>query len=43
MFRKDYDGRVQLQKKKSDLELQGAWRQEELTGDKPLVVKYLSL
>jgi hypothetical protein len=35
--------RVQLQKKISDREPQGAWRQDELIGGKPPVVKLLWL
>jgi hypothetical protein len=30
---------VQLEKKKYDLEFQGAWRQDKLIGGKPPVVK----
>jgi hypothetical protein len=39
MLHKDYYLKVQLQKKNSGRELQGAWRQDKLIDSKPPVVK----
>jgi hypothetical protein len=38
MLQKDYDHKGSVEKI-SDREAQGAWRQDELIGGKPLVVK----
>jgi hypothetical protein len=39
MLHKDYDCKLSIEKKKSGREPQGAWRQDELIGGKPPVVK----
>jgi hypothetical protein len=41
MLHKDYDRKVQLQKKIFDRDPQGVWRQDELVGNKPPVIKKL--
>jgi hypothetical protein len=39
MLHKDYDRKGSVEKKISGRESQGAWRQDELIGGKPPVVK----
>jgi hypothetical protein len=39
MLHKDYDRKDSVEKKNSGGEPQGAWRQDELIGGKPPVVK----
>jgi hypothetical protein len=39
MLRKDYDRRYLIGKRNSGPESQGAWRQDEMIGGKPTVVK----
>jgi hypothetical protein len=39
MLHKGYDRNASVEKKKSRRESQGAWRQDELIGGKPPVVK----
>jgi hypothetical protein len=39
MLDKSYDRKVSVEKKIAGRESQGAWRQDELTGGKPPVVK----
>jgi hypothetical protein len=39
MFHKDYDRKGSVEKEISGREPQGAWRQDELIGGKPPVVK----
>jgi hypothetical protein len=39
MLHKDYDRKGSVDKKISGREFQGAWRQDELIGSKPPVVK----
>jgi hypothetical protein len=39
MLRKDYDRKCSVVKKNAGREYKGAWRQDELIGGKPPVVK----
>jgi hypothetical protein len=39
MLRKDYESKYSVGKKTGGRESQGAWRQDELIGSKPPVVK----